>query len=195
MQEMLKEYIIRKLSAWIRPVMIGGYKSSDGRWLRNVRIGSTTVLIRPEKLVLQDHIFIGHYNFLDASNELKIGEGCQITNYVSILTHSSHISIRLYGRKYVQTPESEKLGYKRGPVEIGDYTFIGPHVVIMPGSRIGKGCIISAFSYVDGIFPDYAVISGQPAEVVKDTRMMDDSFLKDHPELMQNYKEWTSRNI
>ncbi|MBK9399409.1 MAG: acyltransferase [Bacteroidetes bacterium] len=191
--KMLKELIIRKLSSWIRPVMIGGYKNSDGSFRKQVRMGSSTTIIRPEKLDLQDHVFIGQYNFLDASNELHIGEGCQITNYVSILTHSSHISIRLYGRSYVDVPETEKLGYKRGAVTIGDYTFIGPHVVIMPGSRIGKGCIISAFSYVDGDFPDFSVIAGQPAQVIKDTRSMDESFLNDHPELMQNYKEWVNR--
>lgn len=190
---MLKEFIIRKLSAWIRPVMVGGYKNENGAFHRNVRIGSTTTLIRKEKLQLEDHIFIGQYNFLDASNNLSIGEGCQVTNYVSILTHSSHQSIRLYGRRYVTVPENQKLGYVRGAVEIGAYTFIGPHVVIMPGSTIGKGCIISAFSYVDGIFPDYSVIAGQPARVVKDTRTMDASLLNEHPELKEQYLEWTNR--
>jgi len=190
---MLKELIIRKLSAWIRPVMIGGYRNSDGSFRKQVRVGSTTTIVRPENLFMQDHVFIGQYNFLDASNKLSIGEGCQITNYVSILTHSSHISIRLYGRQYVHVPESEKLGYKRGAVEIGDYTFIGPHVVIMPGSNIGKGCIISAFSYVDGNFPDFSVIAGQPAQVIKDTRSLDEPFLEKHPDLKQHYHQWVSR--
>ncbi len=189
---MLKEFIIRKLSAWIRPVMVGGYRASDGRKLKQVRIGSSTTIIRPEQLSLNDNTYIGQYNFLDASNGLQIGEGCQITSYVSLLTHSSHISIRLYGRDYVNVPESEKIGYRRGPVHIGEYTFIGPHVVVMPGTKIGKGCIVSAFSYLDGEYPDYAIISGQPAKVSGDTRNLDAVFLKENPELLAGYKEWSN---
>lgn len=189
---MFRNFLIRKLSAWIRPVMLGGYRNKDGVFCKHVRIGSTTTLVAEDLLKLGDHIFIGQYNFLDASNRLKIEEGCQLTNYISVLTHSSHISIRLYGRKYVEVPAADKVGYKRGAVEIGAYTFIGPHVVIMPGTKIGKGCIVSAFSYVDGIFPDFSVIAGNPAVVVKDTRTMDEKFLSENPELKLLYLEWTN---
>lgn len=192
---MLKNLIIRKLSAWIRPVMLGGYRNHAGEYLKNVRIGSTSCLVQQEKLKLGDHVYIGHYNFLDASNHLWIAEGCQVTSFVSILTHSSHIAIRLYGRAYVQVPADQKIAYQRGGVEIGAYTFIGPHVVIMPGTKIGKGCIVSAFSYVDGEFPDFSVIAGQPAKVIKDTRQLDAPFLEQHPELKNHYRNWSEQDI
>ncbi len=192
---MIKNLIIRKLSSWIRPVMVGGFRTGDGIFLKNVRIGSSTSLIKPEKLMIKDHVYIGQYNFLDASNGLSIDEGCQLTSYISILTHSSHIAIRLYGRQYVNVPEHEKIAYRRGTVSVGAYTFIGPHVVIMPGTRIGKGCVISAFSYLDGNYPDFSVIAGQPAKVINDTRNMDEPFLKEYPELLNFYREWTDRII
>jgi acetyltransferase-like isoleucine patch superfamily enzyme len=173
--------------------MVGGYKNYDGVFAKNTRIGSSTTIIQSEKLQIQDHVYIGQYNFLDASNSLKIEEGCQITSYVSVLTHSSHISIRLYGNQYINVPESDKIGYKRGPVLIGAYTFIGPHVVIMPGTKIGKGCIISAFSYLDGEYPDFSVIGGQPAKILKSTKELDQPFLDQDEALKSNYLNWSQK--
>ena len=95
---------------------------------------------------------------LDASNNLHIGEGCQISNYSLILTHSSHIAIRLYGREYIYN--SDHIGYYKGSVSIGAYSFIGAHSVIMPLVKIGIGSLISAYSYVKaGDYPDFAILS------------------------------------
>ena len=67
--------------------------------------------------------------------------------------------------------ESDDLiGYIQGKVNIGKYTFIGPHSTIMPNTTIGKGCIVSAYSYVKGNYPDFSIISGNPAKIVGDTR-------------------------
>jgi acetyltransferase-like isoleucine patch superfamily enzyme len=99
----------------------------------------------------------------------------------------------LYGDQYINVPESDKVGYKRGPVLIGAYTFIGPHVVIMPGTKIGKGCIVSAFSYLDGEYPDFSVIGGQPAKVLKSTKELDQPFLDQDEKLKSNYLNWSQK--
>lgn len=170
------------------PEMIWGFTGPDGNHLSHVRISNTTSIDYKEKLVLGDHVFIGHYNRIDASNELVIEEGCQITNYSSILTHSSHVSIRLYGSEY--SSHKNHIGYVIGKVSIGKYSFIGPHAVIMPGTTIGKGSIVSAYSYVKGNFPDFSIIAGNPAAVVGDTRKMDQHYLDQHPELTPYYNSW-----
>lgn len=167
-------------------------KDWNGRKLAMTRIGNTTFIDHPKKLTIGNNVYIGHYNFLEASNHLTIGEGCQITNYINITTHSSHNSIRLYGKKY--TDEIDHVGYLKGPVSIGKYTFVGPYVVIMPGTKIGKGCIVSAYSYVQGDFPDFSIIKGNPAKVIGDTREQDKTFLCEHPELYRWYNEWTTES-
>ena len=177
-----------EMNKYFHPTMIGMYRRFDGVLLRKTRISNTTHIDTPEKLFIEDNVFIGHYNFIDASNEIYIDEGCQITNYVSVLTHSSHIAIRLYGRHYTEKKNHE--GYIRDKVKVGAYSFIGPHSVIMPGTKIGKGSIVSAFSYVSGEFPDFAIIKGNPAMVVGDTRKIDESFLNQNPELKKYYDEW-----
>lgn len=170
------------------PEMIVGYKRGDGKFLFHTRIGNTTFIDHPQKLYLEDNVYIGHYNFLEASQGLTIGEGVQITNYCNITTHSSHISIRLYGKHYSEF--SEHKGYLKGGVEIGSYTFVGPHCTIMPGTRIGKGCIVQAYSFVKGEFPDFSVIGGQPAFVKGSTLDIDREYLTNDPQINSFYHEW-----
>jgi len=177
----------------IKPVMVGGFKKINGEKLPKTRISNSTHVGGIENLSMGDNVYIGHFNFIDASNGLSIGEGCQITNYVSILTHSSHISIRLYGKQYVHV--KHPIGYITGKVELGDYCFVGPHTVIMPGTTIGKGSIISAYSYVKDSFPDFSIISGNPAVIIGDTRSIDAPFLEKHPELMDFYTDWSNKRI
>ena len=81
-------------------------------------------------------------------------------------------------------------GYVKGSVFIGKYTFIGPHSVIMPGTKIGKGSIVSAYSMVKGDFPEFSIIAGNPAKVVGNTRNIDGPFLQANPELRTFYEEW-----
>ncbi|NSW45467.1 MAG: acyltransferase [Bacteroidales bacterium] len=186
----LKEKISNRLSVLYKPLMLSKYKQGSIT-LKNVRISNTTYIHAKEHLVLADHVFIGHYNFIEASNGIVIEEGCQITNFVSITSHSSHISIRLYGDEY--SNYSDLKGYIKGPVYIGKYSYIGPHSVIMPHTKIGKGSIVAAYSYVKGEFPDFSIIAGNPAKVVGDTRQLDENYLKENPNLRTFYNKWASQ--
>jgi acetyltransferase-like isoleucine patch superfamily enzyme len=187
----IKDYIKDKLARLYKPRMIAGYTNAQGRFLRKVRIANTTFIDHPEMLEIEDLVFIGHHNFLEASNGLHIGEGVQITNFVSITTHSSHHAIRLYGRHYDEM--AADIAYIKGPVNIGAFTFVGPHSLIMPNTKIGKGSIVAAYSYVQGEFPDFAILQGNPAVVVGDTRDKDQGFLTENPTLQSFYDEWVTR--
>lgn len=177
--------IARIFQRWVKPRMFYYRKNFQGLPCHNLRIGSTTFIDSESKLYLSDHVYIGHHNFIEASNEIHIEKGCQITSYVSITTHSSHISIRLYGEAYSE--HTNHLGYITGSIEIGEYSFVGPHVVIMPNTKIGKGCLVTAYSYVKGHFPDGSIISGNPAQVVGNVLSIDQDFLDKHPELNKCY--------
>ena len=180
--------ILKLFRGFKKPRMIWGYYTKSGQYLALTRLSDNIFIDFPERLVLGNNVFIGHFNFIDASNGVTIEEGCQITNFISITSHSSHISLRLYGKNY--TNEKNPTGYIKGPVHIGKYTFIGPHSVIMPNTSIGKGTLVSAYSYVEGNFPDFSIIKGNPAKVVGDTRNLDSDYLKENPELEKFYLEW-----
>lgn len=176
------------LSRAVGPRMVWGFIRGDGEFLPNTRISNCTVVFAQDRWAVGDHVFVGHFSVIDATYGLSVGEGCQIGFFTGIFTHSSHAAIRLYGRAYVSTPE--KKAYFTAPVEIGAYTFIGAHATVLPGTRIGKGSIVSAYSMVSGTFPDFAVISGNPAKAVGDTRRSDRALLDQHPELRPHFEAW-----
>lgn len=170
-------------SAWralVVPRMVYGWRRGDGRWLPHTRISSATKIESPRQLDIDDHVYIGPFNLIDASGGLTIGEGCQITSHCALLTHSSHHALRLAGRTYWGAADPP--GFVRKPTSIGAYSFIGAHSVVMPGSRVGRGVIVRAFSYVDGEVPDFAIVAGQPAVVVGDTREADAAWFAAHPD-------------
>ena len=51
--------------------------------------------------------------------------------------------------------------------KIGENCFIGFGVAIQAGTILGKQCIVGSNSVVRGTFPDYCVIVGAPARIVK----------------------------
>lgn len=50
---------------------------------------------------------------------------------------------------------------------IGKYCLIGMGARIMAGTRLGNNCIVGSNSVVIGAFPDYSVIVGSPAKIIK----------------------------
>lgn len=59
--------------------------------------------------------------------------------------------------------------YKRikKPVIIGHDCWIGARATIFPGVKIGNYCVVAAGSVVRDDVPDYSVVAGVPAKVVK----------------------------
>lgn len=179
------------LRLWARlagPRIIYGWRRADGTWLPHTRISTHAVIEGVRHLDIGDHVFIGHFNLIDASNGLHIAEGCQITNHVSVLTHSSHVSVRVCGAGYWGA--DDPAGFVRGSTRIGPYCFIGPHSVIAPGAQLGRGVLVRSHSYVAGVVPDFAVVGGTPARVVGDTRDLDGPVLAGHPAWRPRYEAW-----
>lgn len=52
-------------------------------------------------------------------------------------------------------------------INIGDDVWIGRRVMIMPGIKIGKGVIIGACAVVTKCIPDYCVVGGVPAKILR----------------------------
>lgn len=184
----MREWLLRAWRALLGPRMLYGWRRADGRWLAHTRISSATRIESPERLRIDDHVYIGPFNLIDASGDLHIGEGAQVTTHCALLTHSSHQAVRLAGRRY--WGDTDPPGFVRRATHIGAYSFIGPHSVVMAGSRIGRGVLVKAYSYVDGEVPDFAVVAGQPAVVVGDTRELDRAWLDAHPGQRADYDAW-----
>jgi len=90
---------------------------------------------------------------------LKIGNDVMMGPDVMIFTQN-HETSRLDIPMRLQT--APKI-----PVEIGDDVWIGARAIILPGRKIGKGAIIGAGAVVTKDVPDYAVVGGNPAKIIK----------------------------
>lgn len=61
-----------------------------------------------------------------------------------------------------------KQGYTEDePIYIGDDVWIGHRVIVLPGVHIGKGTVVGAGSVVTKDTPEYSVVAGNPARVIK----------------------------
>ena len=183
----------RWLRRWIWQPVFG--EQQGGRLLPNTRISGASVIEHEDKLVLGDNVFIGAFNFIEASAGITIEEGVQITSHCAIVTHSSHRSQRLLGPAYSTwplTPATQRPGWIAGPVAIGAYSFIGPHSLIEANTRLGRGTLVCAGSFVRGDYPDFAILEGRPARIVGDSRNKDDAWLARFPELRLLYDAWAA---
>ncbi|MGK7946743.1 MAG: DapH/DapD/GlmU-related protein [Microcystaceae cyanobacterium] len=175
----LMSAIARGITWWKQPFMIYGFKDpASSQFHKYTRLSDSVVILSQDKLAIADHVWVWHYSILDATEGLTIEEGCQIGAWVGIFTHGSQVAIRLYGREYVNVPNQERVGYTRGSVKIGAYSFVGAGAIILPNVTIGKGCIIAAGSVVHKDIPDCSIAQGNPARIIGSTKKLDREFLE-----------------
>ena len=112
-----------------------------------------------------DNTWIGPFCSIDGTGGLKIGNYCAISTGVRILTHDS-VKWALSGGKET---------YEYGPVNIGNFCFIGVESVILRNINIGNNCIIGANSIVKNNVPDFSIVAGSPAKVIGRVELNNDS--------------------
>jgi acetyltransferase-like isoleucine patch superfamily enzyme len=64
----------------------------------------------------------------------------------------------------------------------------------LPGTKLGKGCVVGAGSVVKGVFSDYAIVVGNPAKVVGDTRTVDQKLYADGLDFSNYYDKSLIQN-
>lgn len=114
----------------------------------------------PENISIGDGTIIGDNVFLDGREKLIIGNHVDMAS--SIMIYNSEHDIN-----------SEDFKAITATVEIGDYVFIGPRAIILPGVKIGKGAIIAAGAVVTKHVSDYKIVGGVPAEVIGERKIKD----------------------
>lgn len=72
-----------------------------------------------------------------------------------------------YGKHSGNHPYEESELRNNLPVTIGNDVWIGANVCILPGVRIGDGAILAAGAVIVKDVPDYAIVGGVPAKVIK----------------------------
>lgn len=60
--------------------------------------------------------------------------------------------------------------YYRGEIKIGNNVVIGAQSIILYDVNIGNNSLIAAGSVVTKDVPEYAIVGGNPAKIIGDTR-------------------------
>jgi maltose O-acetyltransferase len=61
---------------------------------------------------------------------------------------------------------AEDFGAHGATVKIGNYVFIGPRAIILPGVTIGDGAVVAAGAVVTKDVEPYVIVGGVPAKVI-----------------------------
>lgn len=101
-----------------------------------------------------------------------IGKNSDIGGFTSIgknvmMGESCLIYTRNHCFKRCDIPMNEQGFDEYRPVIISDDVWIGARVTILPGVKIGTGAVIAAGTVVTKDIPDYSVVAGIPAKVIK----------------------------
>jgi acetyltransferase-like isoleucine patch superfamily enzyme len=111
-----------------------------------------------KNLVLNTPSYIGDSAWLQLRGKLTIGSGTIIGPRLKV-----HTANHRYEGKMIPYDDI----YEVKDVEIGENVWIGADVTIMPGVKIGEGVVVAACACVTKDVPDYAVVGGCPAKVIK----------------------------
>ena len=101
--------------------------------------------------------YVNRYTMVDASQSIRIGSNCMIGPFCYITDHD-------HGTAASTLIQSQELISR--PVVIEDDVWIGAHVCILKGVRLGKGSVIGAGSVVTKNVGPCEVVAGVPARVV-----------------------------
>lgn len=109
---------------------------------------------------------------LSVGDNSGVGVRCEMYGPVTIgknVMMGPEVVVFTHHHEYRRTdiPIMEQGNTPVEPVVIGDDCWIGRRVMIMPGVKIGTGCVIAAGAVVTKDVPDYAVAGGVPAKVIK----------------------------
>jgi acetyltransferase-like isoleucine patch superfamily enzyme len=114
--------------------------------------------LKPGKVIIRANTYVNRNTIFDGHEHIEIGRRCMIGSHCYI-TDGDH------GKEPGRSVQSQPM--RTAPVILEDEVWIGSHVVILPGVRIGKGAVIGAGSVVTRSVPANAIAYGVPARVIR----------------------------
>jgi sugar O-acyltransferase (sialic acid O-acetyltransferase NeuD family) len=121
--------------------------------------GSLANFLHPSIDLTMTHVGVGNYlqEGVILQAEVQVGDNSSI-HMGALIGHESHIGHSVFVAHGVSIS---------GCCEVGDGTFIGTNATVLPRVRIGRWATIGAGAVINRDVPDYAVVVGNPARVIK----------------------------
>lgn len=125
---------------------------------RNVRINSKANFGTGRYIVIGENSSLGRDCWI--GNDTKIGDDVMMAPQVIILSNS-------HNHDRVDIPMRNQGAAEPRSVVIGNDVWIGTRSIILPGICVGSHSIIGAGSVVTKDVPDWAVVAGNPARIIR----------------------------
>ena len=135
--------------------------------VNNVTIGDNV------RIAKRCSVFGSPDNLLEIGSDTYIGMNCILNGFAAKLSIGCNVSIAQNVNIMVDSgpnasPSMQKIfPLEKGPIRIGSNCWIGASAIIMPGVTLGDYCIVAANSYVNLSFPDFSIIGGTPAKLIR----------------------------
>ena len=124
--------------------------------LAGIKIGKGSVIhmwanfFEPKNISIRDDTIIGDHAFLDGRSNLVIGSHVDIASNVMIFNSEHDLN-------------SDEFKARKASVNVGNYVFIGPRAIILPGVDIGRGAVVAAGAVVTKDVQKFQIVGGVPA--------------------------------
>ncbi len=142
--------------ARIRALFWGIFMKQMGK---GVYIMEGCKILNPQGIEIGDFSGINHHTDIGGRGGLTIGKYVMIGPYCQIIT-------ALHQTSDWKKPISVQ-GIYTDEVIIEDDVWIGTHVVVLPGVKVGQGAIIGAGAVVTSDVEPYSIVGGVPAKFIK----------------------------
>jgi phosphonate metabolism protein (transferase hexapeptide repeat family) len=142
----------------------------ESRLGRYTEVGARTSVIESE---------LGDYSYVVNDSDIIytcIGKFCSIAaqtrinpgNHPMHRASQSHFTYRSSRYFPGESDEAAFFDWRRSqPVDIGHDVWIGHGAIVLPGQKIGTGAVVAAGAVVSKDVPDYCIVAGVPARVVR----------------------------
>jgi acetyltransferase-like isoleucine patch superfamily enzyme len=146
------------------------------------RIGDG-VFVAPNAAVFCDRLVLGDRTYIAAlayvTGDLTIGADCSINPYAVVrgeirmgdgVRIGAHTSILGFNHSMsTDRPIHEQGTWSKG-ITLGDDVWIGSNATILDGVTVGDHVVVGAGAVVTKDVPDWAVVAGNPARIIRDRR-------------------------
>ena len=136
------------------PTYVQDLEELFGRKLDDVHILTPFICDFGNRVKFGKNVFINHSAIFSASGGIEFEDGVSLAPGVRIATINHDFNER-------------HTKYTYGKVTIKKNAWLGIGVTVCPGVTIGKYAVVAAGAVVTKDVPDYAVVGGCPAKVIK----------------------------